>query len=88
MRVNPNFELVNMADDYILVPIGEQMESFNGTVVLNEVSSFIFERLEKDQTEEKLVNSLMDEFEVDSNTARTDVHKALSEMRKLGIIYE
>ena len=88
MRVNPNFELVNMADDYILVPVGEQMERFNGTVVLNEVSSFIFECLKNDQTEEDLIKSLIDEYEVDSNTARTDVHEALSTMKKLGVIYE
>ena len=88
MRINPHFELVNVADDYLLVPVGDEMEHFNGTVVLNEVSAFIFEHLEKDQTEEELVNSLMDAYEVDSDTARTDVHEALSKMKKLGIIYE
>lgn len=88
MRVNPNFELVNVADDYMLVPVGEEMEHFSGTVVLNEVSSFIFECLKKNQTEEDIIKSLMDEYEVDFNTARTDVHEALSKMKKLGIIYE
>ena len=88
MRINPYFELVHIADDYMLIPVGEQMERFSGTVVLNDVSAFIFEQLKKEQTEEELVKSLMDEYEVDSDTAITHVHEALTKLKQLGIINE
>ena len=88
MKRTPNFELVNVADDYILVPLGDQMEKFNGTVVLNEVSAFLLEKLESDLTIKELVRLLLDEYDVDFDTAQADVEKAVEEMKKLGIVYE
>ena len=41
MKLESGFEIVNIADDYMLVPVGDQMEQFNGTVVLNDVSAFL-----------------------------------------------
>ena len=88
MRANPNFELINIDDEYMLVPVGEQMDRFNGAVVLNEVSSFIFERLKKEMTEEDIVKSLINEYEIDSITAKSDVQEVISKLKMLGIIYE
>ena len=88
MKRTPNFELVNVADDYILVPLGDQMEKFNGTVVLKEVSAFLLEKLESDLTIKELVRLLLDEYDVDFDTAQADVEKAVEEMKKLGIVYE
>lgn len=88
MKRAANFEIVKIADDYILVPVGDQMEKFNGTVVLNEVSAFLLDKLKSDLTMEELVNSLLAEYDVDLETAQADVEKALEEMKKLGIVYE
>ena len=88
MRVNPNFEFVNVANDYMLIPVGEEMERFKGTVVLNEVSSFVLEQLKSGLTEDDIVKSIIEEYDVDLNTAKADVHEALSRLKILGIIYD
>ena len=88
MRLAPEFEIVNIADDYMLVPVGSQMEKFNGTVVLNDVSAFLLEQLKTDRTKEELVRLLMETYDVDTAAAQADVDMAIEKMKKIGIIYE
>ena len=88
MKIKPEFELVNVADDYMLIPVGEQMEQFKGTVVLNEVSAFLLNLMKNDISKEELINSLTKEYEIDHVTAQGDVEKTLKKMMEIGIINE
>ena len=88
MKIAPDFEVVSIADDYILVPLGEQMDQFNGTVVLNEVSAFILNQLKNDLTKEDLVRLLTSEYDVSLETAQKDIDQAVEQMRALGIIHD
>ncbi len=88
MKIKPDFEIINVADDYMLVPVGDQMEQFSGTVVINEVSAFLLGLMKTDISEEGLVNALISEYDVDEDTARADVDKTLKKMIEIGIIYE
>lgn len=88
MRMENGFEIVNIADDYMLVPVGDQMDKFSGTVVLNEVSAFLLEKMKKDVTEEELISYVMDEYDVDEKKAKEDIARVLKEMIEIGIIYE
>ena len=88
MKIAPGFEVVNIANDYLLVPLGEQMDKFNGTVILNEVSAFILNQLKAELTKEELVRLLMNEYDVSLETAQADVDKAVEQMKEIGIIHE
>lgn len=87
MKVAPNFEMVKIADDYMLIPVGDQMDAFNGTVVLNDVSAFLLEKMKNDMSEDELVRLTTEEFDVDFETAQADVKMVLDEMMRIGIIY-
>ena len=87
MKMESNFEIVRIAEEYILVPVGDQMESFQGTVVLNDVSAYMLELMREDRTEKELVQLIMNEFDVDEKTAEEDVLEALNEMKRIGIIH-
>ena len=86
MKIKNNFEVVKIADDYTLLPAGEQIETFNGLIVLNEVSAFLREKLKKDLSKEELVNLLINEYEVDIDTAKADVDRMVEEMQRVGIL--
>lgn len=86
MKIKENFEMVRVVDDYVIVPVGDQMETFNGTVVLNEVSAFMIEKLKSDITKDDLVRCITTEYEIDLATAQRDVNIALEKMKKIGII--
>ena len=86
MKLKPDFQIVQMADDYMLVPTGDQIDSFNGTVILNEVSAFLLDQLKEDLEKEDLVERLVMEFDVDPATAREDVNAAVEKMEQIGIL--
>ena len=88
MKLENGFEIVNVVDDYMLVPVGEKMEHFNGTVVLNEVSAFLLEKMKNDVTKEELIGYIMEEYDVDKERAKMDVENVLKEMIEIGIIHE
>ena len=88
MKIEPNFEIVQIADDYMLVPVGDKIEQFNGTVVLNEVAAFLVGKMKTDITEEQLIDLVMEEYEVDKETAKEDIEKVILDMKKIGIIHE
>lgn len=86
MKLKPDFQIVQMANDYMLVPTGDQIDSFNGTVILNEVSAFILNQLKEDLEKEDLVERLVMEFDVESAIAREDVDAAVEKMKQIGIL--
>ena len=86
MKLKPDFQIVQMANDYMLVPTGDQIDSFNGTVILNEVSAFILNQLKENLEKEDLVERLVMEFDVESATAREDVDAAVEKMKQIGIL--
>ena len=86
MKLKPDFQIIEMANDYMLVPTGDQIDSFNGTVILNEVSAFLLDQMKEDLEKEDLVERLLMEFDVDPATAREDVDAAVEKMKQIGIL--
>lgn len=70
----------------MLIPTGKAAANFNGMMTLNETAAFIWNHLEDAESREQLVEMVVDNYEVDSETARRDVFGFVSEMIRLGIV--
>ena len=86
MNLNKDFILRNIAGESILVATGSATQDFNGMITLNEVATFILENIDECETEEVLVEKVLEEFEIDEETAKNDVREFLDQATKLGII--
>ena len=86
MNLNKDFILRNIAGESILVATGSATQDFNGMITLNEVATFILENIDECEREEVLVEKVLEEFEVDEETARSDVREFLDQAIKFGII--
>lgn len=86
MKIRDGFVLRNIVDEYIVMPTGDNIVKFSGSVVLNEVSAFIFKQLENPVTQEDLLAAVLAEFDVDEETAKEDLDEVLEEFRKLKLI--
>ena len=73
MKAKPGFVLRNVVDEYILMPTGDNIGKFNGTVLLNAVSAFVWEKLQNPMSRDDLLKEILDEFEVDRATASADL---------------
>ena len=86
MNLNKDFILRNIAGESILVATGSATQDFNGMITLNEVATFILENIDECETEEVLVEKVLEEFEIDEETAKNDVKEFLDQAIKFGII--
>lgn len=88
MNLNKDFILRNIAGESILVATGSATQDFNGMITLNEVATFILENIDECEKEEVLVEKVLKEFEIDEETARSDVREFLEQALKVGIVLE
>ena len=86
MKIKPGFTLRNVVDEFMVMPTGENIKSFGGTVVLNEVSAFIYRQLEQPISREDLLTQLLSEFEVDEATAAADLDALLAQFQQIGLL--
>ena len=86
MKLNKEFILREIAGEYILVPLGDTPLSFNGLITVNEVGAFIWNNIEKVSSEEDLLKLILDEYDVQENVAKEDLHMFLGKLREAEII--
>ncbi|MEN6316027.1 MAG: PqqD family protein [Clostridiaceae bacterium] len=73
MKVKNGFMLREIAKQWVVIPLGSRVVEFNGIMTLSESGAILWRLLEKDATEDELVAAMLDEYEVDEETARNDV---------------
>lgn len=86
LKVKEDFILRKVSDSYIVVPVGDAVVDFSGMVNLNESGALLFKELQKGAGEDDLVKALLDEYDVDGETARADVKKFISKVKDAGVI--
>lgn len=86
MRASKDLILREIAGEYILIPVGKAALRLHGMINLSESAAFLWKRLQNDATEEQLVDALLEEYDVDRQTALSDVAELLELMRTAGVI--
>ncbi len=86
MKAKPGFILRNIVDEFILMPTGDNIGKFNGTVLLNEVSAFVWEKLQNSISKEDLLKAILDEFEVEKAVAAADLDALLTKLKEYDVI--
>lgn len=87
MRIKKDFTMQKVGGSYIAVAVGETSKTFHGMVRLNDTGAFLWQKLsEAEVTEEELVDALLDEYEVDRETAVRDVAALTKQLKDGGIL--
>ena len=87
MKAKSGFILRNLVGEYVLAPTGERIRDFRDVILMNELSAFIWERLQSEISRQQLLDSILYEYEIDKATAADDMDAALKKMMSIGIIY-
>lgn len=82
MKIKEGFVLRSIAGSNIVVPIGAASVDFNGMITLNDSAAFLWKRLEKGAEIDDLVKALLDEYDVDEDTARNCSVAFIEELKK------
>ncbi len=86
MKVKEGYLLREVAGSKVVLPIGEATLDFNGMATLNETGAFLFEQMKDDVTKEDLVRILLDNYDIDEETAKNDVDLFVEKIKGAGII--
>ena len=86
MQIKKEMIYRQLAGDNILVPGGNAVLDLNGLFVMTETGAFIWSVLSQAETEEDIVNKMLEEYDVDRETAQEDVKEFLGRLREYGII--
>jgi methyltransferase-like protein len=75
-------------NEYVLVPVANNIADMNSVYTLNETGAFIWEHINGENSVEDIINEMMEEYEVDFITASEDVYSFIDDMSKYLIIRE
>ena len=86
MRIKEGYMLREAAGETVVVPFGEEALNFQGIISLNETRALLWKELEQGCEKKDLVQALLDEYEVDAETAEKDVNEFLKRADDAGLI--
>lgn len=83
---NKNYILRTVAGKSVLLPTGAAAFDFSGMISVNETAAFIWEKLENDVTVQELAELLCGEYDVDKETAVSDVEEIVKSLDEAGLL--
>ena len=86
MKIKEGFVLRQVADNWIVLPVGQASVNFNGMMSLNESGALLWQALEKGGDRIALAEALLAEYEVEREEALADVDAFLTALTKAGCI--
>jgi len=75
-------------NEYVLVPIANNIADMNSVYTLNETGAFIWEHINGKRSVEELIVAVTDEYDIDNVNASKDVFSFIENMSKYLIISE
>ncbi len=88
MKIKAGFILKQIAGKVVAVPAGESLVNLQLMLTLNESGAFLWEQLQNDCSEDDLVKAMTAEYQVDAETARTDVQEFIAVLKENQILDE
>ena len=85
MKLKDGFVLRSVAGETVVVPTGGDL-NLNMMITLNDTGKFLWERLEKGAEEAELVAALLQEYDVDKETAEAHVAQFVKKLNENGFI--
>ncbi|MBR0276855.1 MAG: PqqD family protein, partial [Clostridia bacterium] len=86
MKIKNGFELKEVADSFIAIPVMENVVDFSSVIMLNETAAFLWKILENEKTKKELVNELLGIYDVTEEVAVKDVEKLVEELANAGVL--
>ena len=86
MKIKSGYIIRSVADNNIVIPVGEESIKFKGVMTLSGSGAYLWKILcEKDVSEQELADALCEKYDVDAETALADVKKFVEAAYEKGL---
>jgi hypothetical protein len=83
---SPSIVTRKTGDEYVLVPITNNIADMNSVYTLNDTGAFIWEQINGIRSVEEIISALTTEYDIDKKTAEADIFFFIENMNKYLII--
>lgn len=82
MKLKTGYMLRQVAGQYMVVPMAERSGELHGMLTLNESGAFLWELLTHEQTEQSLIDALLEAYDVTEAVARQAVGDFVAQLQR------
>ena len=86
MKIKEGFVLRQVADTWVVMPLGQQSLDFDGMLTLNDTGALLWQTLERGGDREAMADALTAEYEVARDAALRDVDVFLGKLQETGCV--
>lgn len=86
MKLKDEFVLRQVADTWIVMPLGQTSVDFSGMLTLNETGALLWKALENGGDRIALASALTAEYNVEQAEALEDVDAFLAKLQQIGCV--
>ena len=86
MKIKKGFILRKVGEQNVVVAVGEASRSFNGIIRLNDSGRYLWEKLQGGITEQELLQAMLNDFDIDESTARSDIAAFVAKLKEAGLL--
>jgi hypothetical protein len=83
---SPSIVTRKTGNEYVLVPVTNNIADMHSVYTLNETGAFIWEHIDGKRSVEEIIAELTEEYEIDNENASEDVFSFIDDMSKYLII--
>lgn len=86
MKIKEGYLLREVAGNHVVVPTGKATLDFSGVITLNGAGAFLWKLVSGEATEQELLSSLLEEYEIDEATAQVDLCEFLAKLKEADLL--
>jgi methyltransferase-like protein len=83
---SPSVVTRKTGNEYVLVPVANNIADMNSVFILNETGAFIWEQLDGKRTVEEIIELLINEYEIEKDIASKDVFEFITNTQSFLIV--
>lgn len=88
MHLKYTFDKMELNGQIIAVPVGDNANDYHGVVKMNGTADTIFDLLKEETTEENIIDTMAENYDVERVRLAEDIRKYIQEFREKGLLVE
>lgn len=85
MKIRDGYILSTVAGKNIVVSVGSDV-NFSGMLTLNDTGVFFWNLLKENTTKDIMLDAVLNEYDIDSETALADIEEFIIKLKEKGIL--
>ena len=94
MKIKDGFVIRKLQDEYYIVSVGSATKILNGTIQIDKVNAFVFDKIKESNNIDTICNLVLEKFKKENNEELTieevkkNSLKFIENLRQLGILVD